>query len=139
MLSASQPKSPKAMMVSRLVVDSDRLSDGLWEEFMSLLRSAMSRGSKPFIFEAKTMPLHLHLQGCKNCEKIQSHSPRDGAGTGFNNRFRCVLLKIGFHVSFPISAAVISHVLLRSQPLTKGGPFQEAIRVGADCAPKDRS
>ena len=56
MLSASHPKSPKAMMVSRLVVDSDRLSDGLWEEFMSLLRSAMSRGSKPFIFEAKTMP-----------------------------------------------------------------------------------
>jgi hypothetical protein len=71
MLSASQPKSPKAMMVSRLVVDSDRLSDGLWEEFMSLLRSAMGRGSKPFIFQAKTMPLPLHFQGCKNCEKVQ--------------------------------------------------------------------
>lgn len=73
MLSASQPKSPKAMMVSRLVVDSDRLSDGFWEEFMSLLRSAMGRGSKPFIFQAKTMPLPLHFPGCKNYEKVQCH------------------------------------------------------------------
>jgi hypothetical protein len=34
MLSASQPKRPMAMIVSRLVVESDRFSDGLWEGVM---------------------------------------------------------------------------------------------------------
>jgi hypothetical protein len=36
---------------------------------MSLLRSAMGRGSKPFIFEAKTMPLIHNDKGCKKYEK----------------------------------------------------------------------
>ncbi len=70
MLSASQPKSPMAIIVSRLVVESGWLSDGCWEDFTASLQWQWVEVYEVVHFASKDYALPPRRQGeCKDCEE----------------------------------------------------------------------